>query len=98
MQKLMESIPWDRLSETAIITIVSIIVIYFVFKKYIEYKNKEIDARVSKIESETKVELQQVKNEVSQIKKNIVHDSDIEVKEGTQIEENEISNSTIKVN
>lgn len=97
MDKLIESIPWDRLGEGAIITLVAILVIYFIFKKYITHENKRIDERISEVENITKVEIEKVNKEVSQIKKNVVKNSEIDVLKGTQLEENEISGSSIKV-
>lgn len=97
MEKLMESIPWGRLGETAIISVISIIVIYFVFKKYIDYKNKELEAQIKAAEQKNSTELQKVKQEVAQIKKNTVKGSDINIPKGTQMEENVITDSTIKV-
>ncbi|CAA6807080.1 MAG: Unknown protein [uncultured Campylobacterales bacterium] len=97
MGKLIESIPWDRLGEGAIITLVAIFIIYAIFKKYINYENKRIDERVSEVENKTKVELQKVEKEVTQIRKNVLKDSEIDVVKGTQVEENRLTSSTIKV-
>jgi hypothetical protein len=97
MDKLIGNIPWDRLSEGAIITVIAILVIYFIFKKYINHENKRIDERISEVENIAKVEIEKVNKEVSQIKKNVVTNSEIDVLKGTQLEENEISDSSIKV-
>lgn len=97
MDKLIESIPWDRLGEGTIITLVAILVIYFIFKKYINHENKRINERISEVENITKVEIEKVNKEVSQIKKNVIKNSEIDVLKGTQLEENEISGSSIKV-
>ena len=51
MDKLAESIPWDRLGEGAIVTVITILVIYFIFKKYINHENKRIDERISEVEN-----------------------------------------------
>lgn len=98
MAKLIESIPWDRLGEGAIVTVIAILVIYFIFKKYINHQNKRIDERILEVENETKVELQKIEKEVSKIRKNIVKNSDIDIKKGTEMEDNEINNSRIKIN
>lgn len=97
MDKLIQSIPWDRLGEGTIITLVAILVIYFIFKKYINHENKRINERISEVENITKVEIEKVNKEVSQIKKNVIKNSEIDVLKGTQLEENEISGSSIKV-
>ena len=97
MDKLVESIPWDRLGEVAIVTVITILVIYFIFKKYINHENKRINERISEVENITKVEIEKVNKEVSQIKKNVIKNSEIDVLKGTQLEENEISGSSIKV-
>ena len=97
MDKLIENIPWDRLSEGAIMTVIAILVIYFIFKKYINHENKRINERISEVENITKVEIEKVNKEVSQIKKNVIKNSEIDVLKGTQLEENEISGSSIKV-
>lgn len=97
MDKLIENIPWDRLSEGVIITVIAILVIYFIFKKYINHENKRINERISEVENITKVEIEKVNKEVSQIKKNVIKNSEIDVLKGTQLEENEISGSSIKV-
>lgn len=97
MGDLLKNIPWDRLGEGAVITIITIVTIYFIFKKYIDHENKIIKERVSKVESETKIELAKIEQEITKVKKNIVKNSDINILNGTQMEENNISGSTIKV-
>ena len=69
----------------------------FIFKKYINHENKRINERISEVENITKVEIEKVNKEVSQIKKNVIKNSEIDVLKGTQLEENEISGSSIKV-
>ena len=98
MDKLAESIPWDRLGEGAIVTVITILVIYFIFKKYINHENKRIDERISEVENNTKLEIAKVEKEVTQIKKNVLKDSEIDVVKGTQVEENKLTKSTIRVN
>lgn len=97
MDELMKIIPWDKLSEVGIVSVISIIVIYFVFKKYIDHKTHELSIHMQKMKQKNEIELQKVKQEVAQIKKNIVKDSDIHIPKGTQMEDNEITGSTIKV-
>ncbi len=97
MIELIKSIPWDKLGEITIVTLVSIFVIYFIFKKYIQHENKRTDERISEFENITKVEIEKVNKEVSQIKKNVVKNSEIDVLKGTHLEENEINSSSIKV-
>ena len=97
MQELMKNIPWDKLGEMAVITIVSIVVIYFVFKKYIDHKDNELEVKIKEVDNKASIELQKVKQDVAQIEKNVLKDSEIDVIEGSQVKENELDNSSIKV-
>lgn len=97
MNKFIENIPWDKLGEMATVSVIAIIVIYFIFKQYIDYKHKELAGRIQEVENRSSNELQKIKQEVAQIHKNTLKDSNIDVIKGSQVHENNLENSTIKV-
>ena len=102
---LISNIPWAKLSEAGIITVVSVIASCLILRNYIDHKNNKLakNAEIKQAElkvyfeieqSKLKNELQAIRQEAAQITNTQIDASKVDVNRNTQLKSSTIKNGS----
>lgn len=105
MFEFLSKLPLEKLTEYGVITVITIIVLYSILKKYLNYKVTEIEkntetklaelrGRFASDQLRINNELQQIRQDVTQIQGNRISASELSIPETTQVIDNEITDGS----